>query len=131
MSQVPLYRGLWEKSASGCVKRTFQRRARTASGGWGGKGRLCGDTTPCRMTGVTLHSHVRYTSGALPPETGVGARLGEAREMPLLRVESFATGRPVFAGRHAGGKAHRLCVSLNSRLESNTEDEERQAGGGR
>jgi len=36
----------------------------------------CGDTTTCRMTGVTLHSHVRYKenvcferpSGALPPD---------------------------------------------------------------
>ena len=23
--------------------------------------RVSGDTTPCRMTGATLHSHVRYT----------------------------------------------------------------------
>ena len=38
-----------------------------------------GDTIPCRMTGVTLHSHVRYTcfgrpSGALPPEVGCFGR---------------------------------------------------------
>ena len=24
------------------------------------QGRISGDTTPCRMTGVTLHSHVHY-----------------------------------------------------------------------
>ena len=29
-----------------------------------------GDTTPCRMTGVTLHSHVRYTENRGPRDIG-------------------------------------------------------------
>ena len=50
------------------------------------------------------------------------------------RAAVLATvGRMANRGRAVGGlvfKAHRLCVSLNSRLESNTEEEEGQQAGG-
>ena len=48
------------------TKRPFATQARTSPprvdvGAIAPSGRvnLCGDTTPCRMTGVTLHSHVQ------------------------------------------------------------------------
>ena len=55
-------------------------RTMRAGGDTGKKGRLpsslgiqSGETPPCRMTGVTLHNHVRYsghpTRGCIPTET--------------------------------------------------------------
>ena len=53
-----------------------------------------GDTTPCRMTGVTLHSHVRYKE--MPVilhglcfqtfESDTCAEFAQAREGPGLKV---------------------------------------------
>jgi hypothetical protein len=47
--------------------------------------RTSGDTTPCRMTGVTLHSHVHYT------ELGAGPLVGEV-DCVERRLQGLAGG---------------------------------------
>ena len=52
-----------------------------------------GDTTPCRMTGVTLHSHVRdlcleRPSGALPPDIVLHTVPPLAAHTSIFRIDS-------------------------------------------
>ena len=96
-------------------------------------------------SGVTASAHVgencpffslRSPHRALPTETTVESGTSQSKSGTSVNSsnsgESRCTGAGVTSGRRSrnvqrfrGGlvfKAHRLCVSLNSRLESNTEE---------
>ena len=57
-----------------------------------------GDTTPCRMTGVTLHSHVRYKEiyskdlgTRSPPQSGVQGYLSHKKQLaPRVLQQAYA-----------------------------------------
>ena len=57
-------------------------KARRVGAGYGASGRVCvcgGDTTPCRMTGVTSHSRVRYKE-----DIGPGGQVPPTKEAHLV-----------------------------------------------
>jgi len=70
---------------------------------------MCEDSAHVGAIGVALEPFVRSRSG-------VQHQALDVARLPLVRI-SFQRGGLVF-------KEHRLCVSLNSRLESNKEEEE-------
>ena len=73
------------------------------AGGAKALGQESGDTTPCRMTGVTLHSHVRYAENRGPQHVRACRRPSGA----LLPEGVSLTQRGERGGSGAGEKRRR------------------------